>query len=264
MARKRRRRTKKKKPSSAINWQFKPDVPVYDIFKYDREEKGFAYEMAFDDFIYTLKAGEYLLWEAVISKEQNLPLNEEHKKALGELLYFGDKDPEDRILYIDEMPRPKEPWYEVATKIFAGVLVEPFNTKEGMSSVIYEGWEMLVDILKEQGQHLSLPKGVKNPLKFLPVDIDHLLHLHLCFDALFGLGQEEELTLANPEQCEYRMKWFLDCIKEHKDTLQFFNLSLNSLLSRIIMPAKDEEIFIRLMTKELGLPSLDVKLADYL
>lgn len=263
MARRRRRHAKKKKSSSKLNWQFEPDVPVSDFFEYLQRDKFFAYEMAFYDFIYALERGDYLLWEAVISKEQNLPLNKKHKKALSELLYFGDENPEDRILYINETPRPKEPWYETARKIYSGVLVEPFDTKEGTSDVIYEGWEKLVNALKEQGQYLSLPEGAQNPLKFLPPNLHHLLQLHLCFDAFSGLGQEEELTLANPEQCEYRIKWFLKCIKEHKDTLQFFDLSLSSLLERIIMPAQDEEIFIRLITKELELPSLDAKLAEY-
>lgn len=262
MARKRRRHAKKKKQSSRINWQFGPDVPVYDIFKRKRIEETFFDDEVFHTFFYMLDAGYYLLWEAVISQEQNIPLNKEQKRELGNLLAFQD-EANKRILHIDEMPRPKEPWYEAGRKIYEKVLDEPFDTDKGPSWVVYEGWEMLVDTLKKQGQYLSLPEGVQNPLEFLPPDTHHLLQLHLCFDALSGLGQEEELTLANPDQCKYRIEWFLRCIKEHKDTLQFFDLSLGSLLTRIVMPAKDEEIFIRLITEELELPSLDAKLSEY-
>ena len=258
MAKRKRRKSKKERQSPVIQWQFEPEVPVYDVFK-----PPFDYEIAFDELIYNLKSEYYLLWEVIISQEQNLPLTKAHKKALSNLLYFGDEE-EDRTLYIDEIPRPKEPWYEIARKIISKVVVEPFETEEGPSPVIFEGWEILVETLEEHGQYLSLPEGVQKPIEIFPKNLRHLIQLHLCFDALSGLGQDAELTLANPEQREYRMKWFLKCIRKSKNTLQYFELSLETLLRRIIMPPKDEVIFIRLMTEELNLPSLQAKLVDYL
>ncbi len=263
MAKSRRRKSKKPRQSSQIKWQFDSEVPFNDVFEYMKGNKPFDYEMALDDLIYDIKSGYYLQWEAVISQEQNLLLTKAHKKALNDLLYLGDEG-DDRILYIDEIPRPKEPWYEIARKIVSNIVDEPFRTDYGMNSAIYEGWPMLVEALEEHGKFLSLPMGVQKPIDIFPLDLRHLLRLHMCFDALFGLGQEDELTLENPEQREYRIEWFLRCIQEHKDTIQFFDLSLETLLTRIIMPPKDGEIFVRLMTTELDLPSTRALLAEYL
>jgi len=198
-----------------------------------------------------------------MSQEQGLPLTKKQKKALDTLLYLGNEDKE-RILYINEIPRPKEPWYEIARKIVPRIIEEPFRTDAGINPAIYEGWPMLVEVLEAHGRNLSLPADVHNPLDIFPVDLRHRLWLHLCFDALSGLGQDDDLTLANPEQREYRIEWFLRCLKEHKEIIHYFDFTLDTLLTRIIMPPKDEEIFVRLMTEQLGLPSAQARLLEFL
>lgn len=260
MARRGRRKSKKTESSFELNWQFGSEIPVYDIFKYF--DVG-NYDRALNDLVNDIASGYYLLWEAVMSQEQNLPLTKAHRKALKDLLYFGE-DEKDQILYIDGIPRPKEPWYEIARKILSNVIDEPFDTTEGISPAVYEGWPMLIEVLGKHGATLSLPTKVEKPIDIFPEELQHLMQLYQCFEALSGLGQDDELTLENPEQREYRIKWFLRCIKESKETIQFFDLSLETLLERIIMPSKDEKIFKQLMMSELKLPSSQARLVDFL
>jgi hypothetical protein len=262
MAKRGRRKSKRSSRSHEINWRFDAEVPVNDVLAHVKGQ-SYGYELALPDLIYDIQSGYYLQWEAVIRQEQGLPLTSAQKASIGGLLNFGDDD-EDRILYIDGIPRPKEPWYEIAGKIVPRIIHEPFRTEEGTSEAIFEGWPALVETLEEHGKYLTLPADVQKPIEIFPLELRHLFQLHLCCDALSGLGQEEELTLANPEQREYRIEWFLRCIREHKDTIQYFELSLETLLTRMIMPPQDEEIFIRLMTEELGLPSTQALLAEYL
>jgi len=263
MAKRSRRKPKKSKPVTQFHWNVAPDVPVNDFFKYVDLDDPSDIDQAINFLIDNIESGYYLQWEAVMHQEQGLPLTKKQNKALDSLLYFNDED-EDRILYIDEVPRPKEPWYEIARKIVPRIIEEPFKTDAGMHPAIYEGWPMLVEVLEAHGRDLSLPPEVNNPLAIFPASLWHRLWLQVCFDALSGLGQDDELTLANPEQREYRIEWFLKCFKEHKDTVQYLDLSLVTLLTKVIMPPNDEEIFVRLMTEQLGLPSSQARLAEFL
>ena len=87
--------------------------------------------------------------------------------------------------------------------------------------------------------------------------------MQLCLDDLSGLGQNDELTLENEEQQD-RVGWFIECLKEHKDMVRHFNLTLETLLSKVNMPRKDEKIFIDMMIKQLNLPSEKSYLIDSL
>ena len=44
------------------------------------------------------------------------PLTRQQKAVLSELISFGDDDNDDQILYINEIPRTTEPWYEIDRK----------------------------------------------------------------------------------------------------------------------------------------------------
>lgn len=217
---------------------------------------------ALDNLIDDIRTGYFLQWEAVIRQERGLPLTMKQKKALSDLISFSDEEDE-RILYIDGMPRPSEPWYEIARKIVPRILHEPFRTDAGMWWAMYEGWPTLVEVVETHGRDLSLPEGVDSPLDIFPVDLRHRLWLQTCFDALSGLGQDEELTLENERQSD-RVEWFTRCLKEHKDTVQYFDLTLSKLLTRVIMPPKDERIFVKMMLEQLGLTSPQERLADFL
>ena len=258
MARKRRRRRSRRTARERI--PLDPDVPTYDCLEHvDLDDPGDV-DQALDNLIDDIKTGYFLQWEAVVRQERGLPLTREQERALVSLISFGAEE-DDRILYIDEIPRPKEPWYEIAKKIAPRILQEPFRTDESMYWAMHEGWPTLVEALEAHGRDLSLPQGVESPLEIFPAALQHRLWLQTCFDALAGLGQGEELTL---ERQPFRIKWFIDLLRAHKDAAQYFDLTLETLLTRVIMPPKDEKIFIAMMTQELGLGSPQDRLADFL
>lgn len=260
-----KKRKAQRRPERPIltDWPVESSVPTSDFFAYKNPDEPGDLGWMLDDLIRNLKSGYFLQWEAVISREQGLPLTEKQQAALDDLLYFGD-DPTERILYINEIPRPKEPWYALVRKLLPRLVKHPFSTAEVMYDVHGpETWPRLVDVISTHGQHLSLPEGVKAPLDLISLDLRHTLWLQVCFDALYGLGQEEELTLANEEQ-QNRVSWFVNDLRRHKDTVRYFDLTLATLLQRVILPPEEETLFISMITAELNLPSPGAPLAKYL
>jgi len=67
------------------------------------------------------------------------------------LLDFSDDEDEERILYIDEIPRPKEPCYDIARTIVPALLREPVRTDAVTYQAIYEGWPSRVEVLETHG-----------------------------------------------------------------------------------------------------------------
>jgi hypothetical protein len=242
---------------------FDPNIPVNDFFENLNLDKPGDLEEALDNFIFDLESDYFLLWEAVVCEEQGLKLSKKQDELLGELLDFSDDDDNDQILYINEIPRPKEPWYEIARKIVPSLLVEPFRTDAIMYSVMHGGWANLVDALEEHAQDLSLPEGVESLIDIFPRDLQHRLWLQTCFDELSGLGQDEDLILENEDQKE-RVEWFVDLLREQKDTVQYFDLKLETLLTRVIIPSKDEKLFTAMIMEQLGLPTSQARIAEYL
>ena len=106
--------------------------------------------------------------------------------------------------------------------------------------------------------------GVSSPVEVVPAELRHKLWLQDCFDALSGLGQEEELTLENEEERQYRIEDFLESLREHKDSVRYFALTLDSLLTRVIVPEKDKPILIQAMQEKLGMKSTADRIAEYL
>src|SRR3974377_892305 len=88
---------------SQLRWEFDPDIPTHDFFENNDLDDVAWY------FVDSLESGDFLTWEAVVCEEQGLPLTAKQKKALRSLLNFNDAE-DDEILYIDEIPRPREPW----------------------------------------------------------------------------------------------------------------------------------------------------------
>ena len=119
---------KKKKPASKasarIRWEFDPDIPTDDFFDGRNLDELWDLQEAVDNFVSMMNGGTFLTWEAVVCEEQGLPLTPKQKKALGSLLDFNDEEEDDGILYIDEMPRPSEPWYAILNKIAPHLLIE--------------------------------------------------------------------------------------------------------------------------------------------
>jgi hypothetical protein len=71
------------------------------------------------------------------------------------------------------------------------------------------------------------------------------------------------LTLEDPEE-HYRIECLIDHLRECKDTAAFFGLTLDSLLTRVILPEKDRPLFLELMREKLGLGSDQEQIANRL
>jgi len=252
--------SKKKKPSgktpAPIRWEFDPDIPTHDFLEEECLDDTVRY------FVDWLEDGRFLTWEAVVSEEQGLPLTAKQKKALGSLLDFNDEE-DDGILYIDEIPRPSEPWHVILNKIVPQLLVEPYRTIDPHGEAESEGWNQIVAALREHGQGLSMPPGAKSPEEVVPAELRHKLWLQFCFNTLSGFGQSDELTLENPEEiCQ--VDYFIENLRECKDIVAYFGLTLESLQTRLILPEKDQSIFVREMQSKLGLSSTQELIAPRL
>ena len=218
---------------------------------------------AMENFIFIMEQDEFLAWEAVMAQEQGLRLTRQQRAALNGLFSFNDAE-DDEILYINETPRPSEPWYSILNKIVPHLLIEPFRTFDVHWEEQCEGWGRLVQCLNEHADGLSLPPGVSSPVEVVPAELRHKLWLQDCFDALSGLGQDEELTLENEEQREFRIDDFVESLREHKDSVRYFDLTLDSLLTRVIVPEKDRPILIQAVQEKLGMKSTADRIADFL
>ena len=261
---------KKKKRSRPLRplplkWEFAANIPTEDFLKTRRSAGSFDWSEGLASFLLFMENGKFLAWEAVIAEEQGLALTRQQETALKNLVGFGDVEEDDEHVFsINEIARPSKPWYEILNQIVSHLLIEPFRTFDIHFEYQCEGWGWLVACLEKHAAALSLPPGVTSPLEVVPAELRHRLWLQDCFDDLSGLGQEKELTLENEEQRRYRIEDFISSLRKHKDSVQYFDLTLDSLLTRVIVPEEDRPILIREMQERLGMKSTADRLADYL
>lgn len=260
---------KKKRPAqnsvpnpATLSWVFDASIPTESFFENRNLEGMWDRQEAVENFIYRLETGRFLMWEAVVCHERNLPLTARQMDAVADLVNFGDPD-DDQIHYIDERPRPSEPWYVILNKIVPHLLIEPFRTFDIHEEVRYDGWKQILTALKEHGSDLSLPPGITSYREVVPPDLRHKLWLQTCFTVLGGLGQDEELTLQEPEQ-HWRIDEFIEVLRQQKESVIHFDLTLESLCTRVILPERDRPIFVTMMQKRLGLKSVQEPLGDRL
>ncbi len=258
--------TKKEKTKPAnptqMYWTFAPDIPTEDFFEgRSLDNKHNLYE-AVGSFIFWMEQDRFLLWEAVVCREQDIPLTRRQKNVLRELLDFSDED-DGPIHYIDEVPRFSQPWHVILNAIVPRLLIEPYRTYDIHDDLVCDGWKRIVTTLRKHGEGLSLPPDAQSVETVVPAELRHKLWLQSCFDALSGLGQDESLTLEDPEQ-QHRIEWFIDSLRESKDSVAFFYLTLESLGAMVLLPAKDQLLFIALMKERLGLHSNREPIADVL
>jgi len=244
--------------------RFSQDIPVYDVIEdYDINTDSGLSECLYD-LLHCIEDGYYLRWEAVVRDELGLSLTKKQEEALDELINFTDDDEDQPILHIDEIPRPNEPWYETLRKIVPQLILDPFETYEIYDVIYDEGWTGLVECLDEHAQDLSLPEGIVSPIDVIPEEIHHRLWLQSCFSVLGGIGQEEELTLEDEDQKPWRIKEFVNTLKEYKDSIQYFNLTIEKLIEMVKLPPKDEKILVESLLKKLKMKSVSEKLYGYL
>jgi hypothetical protein len=216
---------------------------------------------AVENFIYRLEKDRFLTWEAVVCHEQGIPLTAPQKAALDGLINFGDPE-DDQILYINEIARPSEPWHVILNKLVPHLLIEPFRTFDVHNEVMTDGWPRIMKALQEHGQDLSLPPGVTSLQEVVPAELRHKLWLQYCFDSLDGLGQDDDLVLD--EEDPWRVDDLIPRLREHRESVAHFGLTLESLLGRVILPERDRAPFLKLMQDRLGLRSTQEPIADHL
>jgi hypothetical protein len=259
-------RPDKKKASAEkpapLRWEFDPDIPTHDFLEEGPLDDLWNLHQAVEDFVYWVEKDQFLTWEGIVCQEQRLPLTAAQKEVVSGLLSFND-EAEDDIHYIDEIPRPSEPWYVILNKIVPHLLIEPFRTFDVQEDVQCDGWDEIMTALEEHGQGLSLPPGVASYKEVVPADLRHKLWMQSCFDILSGLGQDADMTLEDPEE-HYRIDEFLVNLRECKDSVAHFGLTLESLLRMVILPEKDQPLFIKMMQDKLPLNSMQEPIANHL
>jgi hypothetical protein len=261
---------KKKSPSTAKfskkshspRVPYHQEIPVYDFIEDHDLDTEWGLAECLENLVFNIKEGDFLRWEAVVNDEQGLPLTRKQEQALDELISFSEDD--GPILYINDIPRPSEPWYETVRKVVPKLIVHPFKTYEIYNETYHEGWSMLLECLENYAQDLSLPEGVTSPIDIIPPEIFHRLCLQCSFDALSGLGQEEELTLENESQKPWRVDQFIDDLRKFKGSVKYYDLSLENLFEFVELPAKDEKVLVESMKEKLGITTMSDKLFDVL
>lgn len=242
----------------------KKEIPVYDFTSKHNLKDEWGLNESIDYLIHYFKTDLFLIWESILRKEQNLPLSEIQNRVINKVLHLTKDD--STILYINNFPRPSEPWYEIVKKIVPILLVEPFKTYEIISEMYHDAWPEIAECLENNAFYLSLPEGISAPMDIIPLELRHKLWLQDCFDAISGIGQQEELTLDLEDE-EEKMSWinsFIDSLKKNKESVEYFDLTLEKLLERVILPSKDEKILIDCLLHELGLSFVSDKLSDVL
>ena len=139
----RRRKNRRDETTDEIDWSLATeDVPVDDVLEeFDLDDPG-QLEEALDSFCWFVENGHFLTWEALIREEQDLPLSDAQHSMLAQLINFGD-DEDDDILYINEMGRPAEAWFETLRKLVPRLLLAELRTDEAYYEVQTDGWDRL-------------------------------------------------------------------------------------------------------------------------
>ncbi len=172
-----------------------------------------------------------------------------HREALSKLVRFGE-EPE-RILYIDESPRPRQPWFEILRALGWRLLSEPLETAAHPYGDTIESWPRLIRTVEEDTDGLSLPEGVTSPLEVLSADLRDRLWLQTCCLPLVGLGHEPGITLARKEE-RWRIDAFIEYLHEYSDALEGVGLTLERLRRVVALPPEDQARFERLLSERLG------------
>ena len=143
------------------------------------------------------------------------------------------------------------------------LLKAEFKTCGPHYSVFMDGWDRLVNCLELHGCCLSLPDEIQSPLDVIPLDLQHRLWLQSCCEMLMGIGQYEELSLEKEDQ-SYHIDDFIECLRKHHESVKYLDLTLEKLLTFVILPSSEKTIFIEKMMKSLGLSSITDSIADVL
>ena len=241
----------------------RPDVPTYDFLQHRDVHGDRNLGWLVSDLILSLERGDFLRWEAVVCQELGLPLTERQRQAIGELLDFNDDPADERILYIDGIPRPDRLWYEIVRHIAPHLLVEQYRTAEVHYAVTTDGWKDWSPPWSSTERACRCPRGSEHPVEVVPAEMRHKLWLQTCLGHLGGLGQDEDLTLQDPDE-HYRIEEFIPACGSTRRAWRRCDLTLEKMMTVLILPPQDEPIFLRMMQEQLGLASMQDRIAGRL
>lgn len=228
----------------------KNSIPTYDFFE-EYKNTDYALEEIVENFIFSLENNYFQMWDAVVAHEENKPLTDYQKKWLNQLINFGDPNAE-RILHIDEMPRPKHAWHITANEIAKKLVIE-LKSYEVYSDLNIEGWSRIKEAIIQEGSQLPKPEGIDQAIHVIPESVRHQLEIQAAMDWLVGLGQEPELTLVDKEQY-FRMEELIEELSTKLESVRYFDLSIHKICATFIeLPKQDEQIFKQKMIKRLDL-----------
>ncbi len=218
-------------------------VPTTDVLEELKDGDPGSLQAALDALGSWL-GGRYPPWEAIIRVEQGLTLTPEQERHLDGLMSFSDDD--ERMLYLDELPRPLEPWYASVRRLAPLLLLDgPMHTSEAYFQAQLEGGWILEELIDAYCEGLSLPPGAQSPLDAIPQELGHRLAVQCCLAPLNGLGQdfdeEEPLTLEDVDQ-RRRLVEVEENLDAYRESLEFLGLDLDGLLALVELPAVDAAI----------------------
>lgn len=247
-----------------IDWALAvKDVPTSDVFGgLDLDDPGDLDE-AVRSFTWMLEQGDFVTWEAAIRDEQDLPLSEAQEDKLGGLMRFvDDEDDEDleeeRILYVDGIGRPIEPWHASLRRLARHLLLPEVRVAETYFDVQLEGWSQVRAALVRYGADLPLPAGVARPLDVVPEKLRHRLEVQDCLTMLVGIGQtlggEATVSLRDPEE-HWRVDVLVEKLRASRGSVAALALTLEMLRETLVLPADEWDVFAALVRERLGLDS---------
>lgn len=238
------------------------EKPTYDFFE-EEPLSDYYLEEILNNFVFYLETGYFSMWESVVAAEENKKLTKDQEGQLNQLINFGEEEMEE-ILYIDESPRPSKPWYETAREIAKRLFQGQIKTYEVNSTLAYEGWDKLKEAIIKYGENLSQPKGIENPIEIIPEELRHKLEIQTAIDWLVGLGQEEELTLADPAQ-HFRIKELVEELKKKISSVRYLKLSIEKIAKEFVELSATEKIkFEEAMIKKIGLANVKEEMTEKL
>jgi len=104
-------------------------------------------------------------------------------------------------------------------------------------------------------------RGAAEPLDAVPPELRHKLALRSCFTELEGFGQSGVGTLEEEGEC---LDAFIDRMRSCKETVAYLELTLDSLLQRLVLPDRDADFLVKTVEKVLGIRSTQDRIADHL
>lgn len=249
------------KKKDRINWaEAIANVPVEDWLEGFELKDRSNLACVVESFTFHLEGKNYLAWEAVIRDEQGLPLSEAQESVLNELVSFEDDEEED-ILYINEWARPTEPWYASLKRLAAELVMPTYDTTDEQSHSILDAWPQLVESVDIHAINLELPKGVTTPSGVVPPEIRHRLWIQSSLGRLGGLGK---YFSASDENGQENIRNFVCDLRRRKDSVEYLDMTLDSLLTILKLPLAEQPLFIGSFQKEIGLSSTKERIAPKL